>query len=52
MAVGSYGMCLSLLGRDERSTMLKAHEEELRQLDDEIAACKWTQTHRTLLAHV
>lgn len=47
--VGSYVMCLSLSGdaqnERERSMMIKGQiEEELRQLEDEIAACKWGYT--------
>lgn len=45
-------MCLSLSGDalidSESSTLTKGHEEELRQLEDEIAACKWTHTHSML----
>lgn len=46
--VGSYVMCLSLSGdaQRERTTMIKGQiEEELRQLEDEVAACKWRHTH-------
>lgn len=48
--VGSSVMCMSFSGDDlnerERTNTIKRQiEEELRQLEDEISACKWIHTH-------